>query len=92
MSEQKAPKQNWYVESLLKYIQGLSFILFSITNEYLSSWDHFTSYSMMHVQGTLHVKWAMEKSSLETARVEAEKKVKELDEQVIKKLCILDHV
>lgn len=31
--------------------------------------------------GTLHVKWAMEKSSLEAARFEAEKKVKELDEQ-----------
>lgn len=27
------------------------------------------------------MKWAMEKSSLESARLEAEKKVKELDEQ-----------
>ena len=38
---------------------------------------------MLHVQGTLHVTWAMERSSLEAARVEAEKKLKELDEQVI---------
>ena len=38
------------------------------------------------------MKWAMEKSSLEAARFEAEKKVKELDEQVIKNLCMLDQV
>lgn len=36
------------------------------------------------VQGSLHVHWAMEKSSLEAAKLEAEKKVKALDEQVRK--------
>jgi hypothetical protein len=38
------------------------------------------------------VKWAMEKSSLEAARFEAEKKAKELDEQVIEHSYMLDQV
>lgn len=59
------------------------FIIFFIS-EYLlwcSEEFYLLIYSMFLAQGTLHVKWAMEKSSLESAKLEADKKIKELDEQ-----------